>query len=154
MSGAGSSPAGIAPAGSDPAEKTGQAVGKRTPLVAYFDIKVRGFPRDPTTGKILLVHWVDQAVALAMGVTEGTLKSQPSLGNRIRLIKRNSGRRIASQVEDEVKRCLRALIERGDIGITQIYVDAVSKRSQLLVALDYVNRRTVPQAPRETEFIY
>jgi hypothetical protein len=109
-------------------------------MVPLFDLKTRSVPRD-STGLIKRVHWVDQAVALALGVTNGTLSSQVGLGNALRFIRRNDFQRIIAEVTDAVRICLLDLISRRDILVTDVQV-TTPVRSQIVVAVYYINLRT------------
>lgn len=108
--------------------------------VPRFDLQTRSFPRDPVTGLLKLIHWVDQAVALALGITNGDFVPQSSLGNGLRKIPRNSPQNLESAVVDVVRVALASLLNRGDIGVTEIIVQT-QIRGRILVFLTYVNLR-------------
>lgn len=157
--GAGTSPAGIGPAGADPVgdysstaivDLSGGGV-----LVSRFDLSTHSIPVDPVTGLIKRVHWVDQAVALALGVTNGKLTSQPSLGNRLRLVQRNNRIRLQAEVNDAVRVALTALIDRGDIVVTDIQI-SIPVPSQTIVAVFYLNLRLSPttKLPDNISFVF
>lgn len=138
--------AGVGLAGVDFATTTPTSILPRSQFVPYFDLKTRTFPRDEVTGKMKLVHWVDQAVSLALGVAQGSLKSQPGLGHTLRKIKRAAGLSLKASVEDGVRVALQALVERKDIGVTSIQV-STPIRGQILVAVYYINFHT--QRPKD-----
>lgn len=150
-------PAGITPAGDSPVSFSPKAIlpaidGKQ---VALFDMATRSFPRDEN-GVLRTIHWVDQAVALALGVTNGKFTAQPSLGNRMRYIRRNSPARLQAEVEDAVRIALKSLHDRQDILVTRIDVSQ-PVRSQTLVVVWYVNLRLetkTNQIPSNIEFLF
>ncbi len=156
--GAGTAPAGEGPAGLDPVAEPstpGILVQPDGTQVAFFDLATRSFPFDPVTGRVKRIHWVDQAVALALGVTNGTLASQSSLGNRLRFIRRNDRYRIEAEVTDAVRVALLALTGRRDIIVTSIDITQ-PVRSQIIVAVWYLNLRLSPttKLPDNIQFVF
>lgn len=145
--GAGETWAGYAPAGTDlhPAYSA-PAVLVQTSLAALWDLATRSVPRDEATGLVKRIHWVDQAVALALGVQYGSLTSQPDLGHKLRQIKRAAGPQLVNEVEDAVRLALVDLLDRGDIAVTSLVV-TTPKVSQIMVALSYVNLRLPTSTP-------
>jgi phage gp46-like protein len=136
--------AGAGFAGADPvAAPSTPAVVLQTSNAALYDLATRSVPRDEN-GLVKRVHWVDQAVALALGVSLGALPSSPTIGHRLRQIKRAAGPKLATEAEDAVNEALADLLDRGDIAIITISV-TTSVRSQIIVAVTYVNLRTNPK---------
>lgn len=153
MSGAGTGPAGATAAGKDPTTSTPKVVGTYDGrYVPLYDLRTRSFPRG-ADNKVKLVHWVDQTVALAMGVSNGTLVSVPSLGNTLRKIQRAAGPRVVAEAEDAVRIALRSLVDRHDIGVTKVEV-VLPARGQIVVLLTYINLRLYPAAENIFQFIY
>lgn len=156
--GAGMFAAGLGPAGLDPVGAY-SAPGILSQLdgtqVALFDLATKSVPRDATTGLVKRIHWVDQAVALALGITNRTLSSQPSLGNRLRLIQRNDPLRLEAEVKDAVRVALLALVDRRDIIVTDLQISQ-PVRSQTVVAVWYLNLRISPavKLPDNIAFVF
>lgn len=136
MSGAGGSPAGVGPAGYDPigAPSTQRAVTPQDSV--QYDPSVRDFA-GTTGGYWASVHWVDQAVALALTIERGKLKSVPTQGVRYREIKR-LGDDTASQVEDMTREAL-ALLLGSPPKITIISIETQITRGILKIAVTYEN---------------
>jgi hypothetical protein len=158
LTGAGTTFAGAGPAGLDPVGSY-SSPGILSPIdgsqVALFDLASRSVPRDLTTFLVKRVHWVDQAVALALGITNGKLSSQPTLGNRLRLIGRNDPQRLEAEVKDAVRVALLALTSRRDIVVTNIQITQPI-RSQMIVAVWYLNLRISPAVtlPDNIAFVF
>lgn len=155
--GAGAFPAGYGPAGLDPVgalSTPGILVQIPGTQVALFDLASRSMPRDPA-GLVKRIHWVDQAVALALGVTNGKLTATPKLGNRLRFIQRNDPIRLEAEVKDAVRISLLALIDRRDILVTDVQVSQPVP-SQILVRVWYLNLRllTTPNLPDNLSFVF
>lgn len=143
---AGTYPAGTGFAGADPItysplNTAPRIVGSNSSVL--YDLATKSVPRD-ANGFVKRTHWVDQAVSLAMGVQKGDLPSSPTIGNRLRRIKRASGEKLVSEVEDAVNEALFDLVSRGDITILAIAVNS-AVRSQIIVAVSYVNLRLNPK---------
>lgn len=129
------------------------APGKTTQANAVFwDLRTKAVLRN-ANGEIRSMHWVDQAVALALGVTQGTHHSDSKLGNRLRLIPRNSADKLQTAAEDEVNRCLSDLVDRGDIVVLKIDTNA-QVRGRLIVEVSYINRRLTPDEPTVIAFTF
>lgn len=156
--GAGTTFAGAGPAGLDPVGVY-STPGILSPTdgsqVALFDLATRSIPRDPTTLLVKRIHWVDQAVALALGITNGKVTAQPSLGNRLRLIRRNDPKRLEAEVKDAVRVALLALTTRRDILVTNVQISQPVP-SQTLVAVWYLNLRISPAVtiPDNLAFVF
>lgn len=144
--GAGTAPAGTTFVGAD-AIQDPSAVGRllHTELVPLYDLGTRTFPRNPVTGFLKLVHWVDQAVELALGITNGSFTAQSSLGNKLRSIKRAGGNSLQANVLDAVQIALAVLLTRKDILVVDIAI-STPIRGQIVVAPTYINLRRFPQA--------
>jgi hypothetical protein len=155
--GAGTSGAGAGPSGADPVGEYSTPGIIKPPageMVAKFDLATHSVPRD-VNGLVERIHWVDQAVALALGVTNGKLTSQSSLGNKLRLIKRNSPLRLDAEVKDAVRVALFNLIDRRDIVVTDVQISQPA-RSQILVRVWYVNTHLSPASslPDNIAFLF
>lgn len=138
--GAGSVKAGVLGAGADAPVESGTIAPSAPPgYVPLFDIATKSFPRGPD-GRLKFVHWVDQAVALALGVFNGAHASDPDLGNRLRTIKRIAPNKLQAEVEDIVRLALKNLLDAGHIEVTQIIADG-SIRGRTLTAVHYLNLR-------------
>jgi hypothetical protein len=120
----------------------------RTTNAALWDLSTKTVLRDEATGLIKRIHWVDQAVALALGVQLGSVPSDPGLGHRLREIKRSSEAKLKTACIDAVNQALSALIERNDIAVFAIAVNA-SVRSQIAVAVSYANLHTNPSRNKQ-----
>ena len=155
LSGMGSVPAGAAPAGYDAPVYTSSLAASLAPQrqAVLYDPATRGAVRDPATGMLRTVHWVDQAVALALTVNAGSLSANTTLGNRLRAIPRSAGPRVRAEVEDAVREALSALLDRKDIGVTSVGV-ASPVRGQITVVVSYVNLRLTPNVPRDIKFVF
>ena len=55
--------------------------------------------------------------------------------------------------QDEVNRCLRDLVDRGDIVLIRVETNA-QIRSRLIVAVTYINRRLDPESPKTIPFAF
>lgn len=119
-------------------------------MVAHWDLSTRTVLRDEATGLIKLIHWVDQAVALALGVEQGGVTSNPELGHTLRKIKRGAAASLDNDAKDAVRQALNDLIKRGDIAVVGFATDT-SRRSQLIVKVSYINLRITP--PRDTQIV-
>jgi hypothetical protein len=129
------------------------APGKTTKTNAvYWDLQTKAVLRD-SEGKVREMHWVDQAVALALGVTQGNHASDPTLGNRLRFIPRNSPDKLQNAAEDEVRRVLKDLTDRADIVLLSIETNA-QVRGRLIVIVKYINRHLTPDDPSTFQFTY
>lgn len=117
-----------------------------------FDIGTRSFVRSDD-GTMEQIHWVDQAVALAMGVPIGGIQSLATLGNTTRRIKRAGGPRFQADVTDAVQTALAALLERRDIVVVELSI-STPVASHILVVLTYVNLRLTPQVPRNLSSVF
>lgn len=138
---AGTTFAGAGPAGADPvAPPSPTVVLVQSSNPALWDLATRSCPRDEN-GILKRIHWVDQAVALALGVRIGSIAAQPALGHRLREIKRAiPGEELQNQVNDYVNLALLDLLARGDIFLISV-VASVPVQSQIVIAISYVNMR-------------
>ncbi len=144
-------------AGQGPAGATSVAVysspGKVTQYTAaYWSMATKAVLRDEN-GVTRAMHWVDQAVALALGVTKGTHKSAPELGNDLRLIPRNSQQKLQTAAQDSVNRALKDLTDRQDIVLLRVETQT-PQRSQLIVIVTYINRRLTPEEPTSLQLTF
>lgn len=153
MAGAGSGSAGVLAAGKTPTIPEEKVVSVyNAKYVPLYDLRTRSFPRDET-GKVKLVHWVDQAVSLALGVANGAVLSYTELGNRLRTIKRAGGPRVAAEASDAIRVALKKLTERGDIGVSEVKI-LLPARGQIVALVTYINLRTHPNIPRDIQFVF
>lgn len=141
--GFGSSPFGTSPWGADP------VVAPSTRIVAppvgamKFDGATRTFVQN-VDGTMAGIHPVDQEVALALSLEEGAVGSTKGLGHHVRRIKRSVGPTVIADVTDAVKFALRRPLSRKDIVILSIDVDNTRVRGRIVIAVQYVNLRTLP----------
>lgn len=153
MSGAGWTPAGLLAAGQEQYTSSEQEVSElKSQFVPLYDLATKEFIRDET-GRVKLIHWVDQAVALALGVTNGTHLADAQLGNKLKFIQRNNAQVLRAEVEDAVRTCLKDLIDRRDINVVRLDIDT-SRRGLIYVAVNYVNLRLYPNAPTAFKFSF
>lgn len=138
---AGTTYAGAGPAGADPVGASSPtAVMVQSSNPALWDLATKQCLRD-ASGLLLRIHWVDQAVALALGIRVGSIASLPEMGHKLRQIKRAiPGQALQNQVEDYVNLALRALVDRQDIFVVRI-VASVPVQSQIVIAISYMNLR-------------
>lgn len=142
--GAGQYPAGYYPAGFDPNVYTERKkIEQRDPVM--FDAATKGTPRD-ADGFLRTIHWVDQVVALALGISQGSFNAQSTLGNVLRRIKRSAGPTVVAAAEDAVRRALAGPLGRADIEIKKLTVDT-SVRNRIFVTVVYVNLRLPRKGP-------
>lgn len=138
--GAGSSAAGAVAAGTTPTSAEGSikvAIPER--YVPRFDLATRQFIRDDE-GRLRVIHWVDQATALALGVPKKAHESNPSLGNTLRDIKRNDPNKINAEVRDSVDTALKPLVDGKHIQVVRTAI-ATNIRGRTIIEVDYINRR-------------
>lgn len=138
---AGTTYAGAGPAGADPVGAlSAPAILIQTSNAALWDVATKSVLVDATSGLVKRIHWVDQAVALALGIPIGSLSSQPTLGHTLRLIKRGDGPTLKAEVDDAVRLALKTLLDAGDIVVISV-VTTTPIRSQIVVAVSYMNMR-------------
>ena len=139
--GAGSTAAGIGPAGFDPTEPAPPQPTFAQPLAARFDLAARGYPLTTDgTGRLQAVHPVDHQVELALGVERGSIPSCPDLGLDRGRIRRARGNNVTAEVNVAVNEALRDLLQRGDIALRSVDVRRTDF-GRLYVAVNYVNQR-------------
>jgi hypothetical protein len=142
--GAGTFGAGTGGAGGYPVFRPGYPL--VLPLSALlFDLKTRSFVQN-ADGTLAHIHPIDQAVAFLVYFQQGSVPSDPTLGNRIqKRVERASPRVIPSIVNDEITRALAPLTANNDIKLLSIVVD-VATRGRVLYAVSYVNLRDPSKA--------
>lgn len=148
--GAGSHRAGIGPAGASPITSN-LSLPNQGQRAALFDPLSKTFPLGDD-GKHIDVHPVDQAMALALCLTAGSIKSAPKTGHTLRQIKRAEGDTVQREAEDRVRLATADLVARGDVELLKITVasDPIPN-GRLLVDVSYRNlrlSRTDPQTVR------
>lgn len=138
MAGAGAYPAGIGPAGFDPADET-DAKAQPLPVAAFYDPALRGFPINDD-GEVIGVHPVDQEVAIRTTIPKGSLKCAPNVGIDWARIRRASKATMLRDIEDEVRTTLKPLIDAGDIRLDSVtlWPEAAGRP---LFFVDYFNVR-------------
>lgn len=152
--GAGATGAGELPMGQEAYTKASAIDSNlKSQYVPYFDIQTKSFIRDET-GRLKLVHWVDQAVALALGVFNGAHAADPDLGNKINKIPRSAPNKIQAEVEDAVRIALQRLVDGKHIGVLRIETDTKTVRGRILVAVHYINRRLYLDAAKKYTFVF
>ncbi len=138
MPGAGAYPAGIGPAGFDPAADADSKTAP-LPVAAFYDPSTRSFPFN-ADGEAVGVHPVDQEVALRVTVPRGSIRFAPNVGITWSRLRVASSRTMQKTVDDEVKTSLTTMIEAGDITLygSPLHEDA---RGAPLFYVDYRNNR-------------
>lgn len=145
MSGAGSFPAGSAPAGTDlPITTPTTAIAK--PKVTYFDPGLMTLPMEPD-GSVRAVHPVDAQVILALSIPQGTIASVPTQGHTLNQLGRMQPSQLPAAATDRVKLALAGPLSRGDIDLLGVTVDAQPYGS-LHVSVSYQNLRLPTSLPR------
>lgn len=107
-----------------------------------FELDANGFYRE--------IHPVDQKVALALVIVEGSLSSVPEMGNRLRTINRVSQAKGRTLAEQYVRLALSDLLKNGDVSIVKVEVDNAIK-GRLVVAVTYKNLRVNPPTQTTTQ---
>jgi hypothetical protein len=138
-----SKPFGTAPWGADPVVAPSARLTSAPITAGRFDGASRAYVQN-ADGSIAGIHAVDQEVALALSIEEGALASAVTTGHRIRKIKRSAGPTVVADVQDAVRFALRRVLARQDIAIRSIDVDNTTVRGRIVVAVTYVNLRTLP----------
>jgi len=137
--GAGYSGAGFQPAGYNPqADPAPSKVGS-PPRAVNYDPTIRDFTT--TNGYYDAIHPIDQAVALALTIEQGSLKSAPTVGQTYRKIPRLSGASFVRQVEDRTSLALKRLLDGQKIRVLAIEVQQ-GNFGQTKIAVTYVNLLT------------
>lgn len=145
--GAGSYPAGFGMAGVDPAFMPPSPV---TPTIAaiQFDPATRQHVQN-ADGTMAEAHPVDALVVNLLFYEQGSVKSAPTLGQRIRArCNRVDPAKVPAIVTEEVRAVLLPLIQAGDIDLISVDTDT-STPGRLLDAVTYRNLRA-PGAPTLT----
>lgn len=137
--GAGQGPCGGTPCGFDAVVEGVEAGASDAARALFFDLRTREFP--PTEdGALQEVHWVDAAVALAIGFVLGSIPAAPEVGFNTLRLKRIS-RLVAQQATtNEVRASLSALIANGDITLVSVEVETRAI-GRLFTRITYVNER-------------
>lgn len=161
--GAGTSPAGMGPAGFEPVvvpadtppsgltpvQFYAQARGVKTPLVLLYDPSVQGFVQN-TDGTFQGVHPIDQELALAVFIPYGSIPSAPTVGSKFTTcFNRVSPNRVQSIGRSELNRCTASLLARKAIVILSFTV-AQNANGRFQPVIGYTNLldpRYNPQNP-------
>lgn len=141
---AGDGKLGASPAGYDLLVGT-EALRRALPHALYLDGATADFPLD-SDGLHRSLHPNDQWVALQLLVRQGTMRSVPGMGNRLREITRVAPARAQRLAEDYINQALSDRVRTGDIRINSVEVDT-SVRGRLVVAVSYTNMRLLPLRP-------
>lgn len=136
MSGAGSSGAGLGPAGFDVAAEPTAARRVTRPRAILFQLNGFDFPLDDD-GRYQDVHPVDQWVALQLGILAEGIGSSPTAGSRLRRITHVGAPDTRTKVEDAVRLALKPKIDGREIRVVRIDYEALP--AGFLVAVAYVN---------------
>lgn len=148
--GAGSYRAGIGPAGASPITSN-LSLPNQGQRAALFDPLSKTFPLGDD-GKHVDIHPVDQAMAMALCIPAGALKSAPKTGHTLREIPRAEGDTVHREAEDRVRRATAGIVARGDVALLKISVASDPlPNGRLLVDVSYRNlrlSRTDPQTVR------
>lgn len=146
MPGAGSSPAGAAPAGADLPVTTAPPT-PVLPRAERYDPQL-GRVRYGTTGELVDEHPVDHFVAMQIGHELGSIPAAPGTGTRMRdALKGVPSQKRQAVAEDEVKRMLAVPIAQGDLELGAVTVDQPRKGR---VTFEYKNLRA-PERPAPTK---
>lgn len=145
--GAGDFDAGLGLAGEDPLPALTPPRNVQPPVALWFDGASADFLLDTGTGLYVPLHPVDQAVALALCIREGTLGSAPEVGNQLRTI-RKLGPTTAATADTMVRNALSNLVQNKDIDLRKVEVQTRTPQGALLVAVTYHNLRRDAQQPR------
>ena len=145
MSGAGSSGAGLGPAGFDVVTEPTAPRNVTRPRAILFQLNGCDFPLDDD-GRYEDVHPVDQWVALQLGIALGTVGSSPLVGSPLRRITHAGAPRTRAQVEDAVRVALKPKLDTREIRIDRIDYEP-TPYGGFKVAVAYQN--LLAQADRE-----
>jgi hypothetical protein len=138
---AGSFPAGVGPAGHAPVAPRTNREPVRRVAAAFFDPATRENPTD-ARGRVIPVHPVDQAVALALSFERGKLASTPDVGHGLRKLPRANDAVFASMARDDVARALATLVGRGDVTLLGVELAPTSPGQKARAAIvRYRNNR-------------
>ena len=126
-----------------------QVVAQRTttyPQAMQFDPGLRQFVQN-ADGSMASIHPVDQKVALALGIENGSIPSATSQGHKIRqLLNRLDPSKRPQVATQEVRRVLADMITAGDVILVLVAVDA-SRGDSTRVNVTYVNTRLATYNP-------
>ncbi len=148
--GAGDDPAGDGHAGHDAVPATGAAAKGRPAGAILYDGAARDYVVGPD-GQYKTIHWVDQKVALALVIQERDVSSVPTLGSRLRSLRRGSAARLQTGAEDAVRLALQPMIDAREIELIEVKA-ATPSRGRLLVAVAYKNLLLIDETqPRKVE---
>lgn len=136
-------PAGDGPGGYSPILSPSAYEKPRTPTATKFDGRTKDYPLD-AAGHWEAIHPVDQGVALAHMVRQGTIKSAPTVGHTLREITHLGKPDLKADVTDRIRRAvpLAALLADGSVVIDRIDVETSGGR--LLEATYYRNMKQDP----------
>lgn len=140
--GSGAFGAGVGPFGAAPADGTAAATSVQS-AARLFDPATRDWRLDPTTGLFATVHPVDQEVALALWIKQGTIGSAANIGNQLRSIVRQGGAGFIGKVQDIIRLALKRLLDRNAIRVVDISV-STPNRGQTFILVTYVNLMIQP----------
>lgn len=135
--GFGSSPLGLALFGADVVPSPGGPPRQRTaPRALELDGATRDYALDVSTGLYVDGDTIDQRVALALLVAQGSLAFALGVGSTLRAIRVLGTPDTQRLVEDAVARALRELVAAGDVQIEAVEQES-TRTGQLRVAVTY-----------------
>jgi phage gp46-like protein len=102
-----------------------------------YDAALRDFPL-AANGDLQRVHWVDQKVALKLAIAEGDVAGTPTLGSRLRELKRGAPAQLQRRAEDAVSLALQQMVTAREIQVVSVVATSPS-RGKLLVVVTYRN---------------
>jgi hypothetical protein len=132
--------AGIGPAGQDPVLEPSRPRDAQTPVALKWDAATRDFLKDDK-GRFLSIHPVDQRVALALTLEEGTLSAAPDMGTRLRRARYAGGAALQREIEDIVNIALKELLDAKDIQLLSVRA-STPQRGTIVTDVEYVNLQT------------
>ena len=134
----GDSPFGSAPFGVT-LGTTSDRVAAVAPVAAYFDPFLREYTYN-TDGAVLSVHPIDQKVGHILGIAEGSLRYDPTVGLDLLRIKNASANSLEAVIADEVAKKLQSLTRSGDVTIVGTPFHPTAKGRPIFY-VDYINNR-------------
>lgn len=128
MSGIGSFPAGVGPAGHAPVQPT-----PRVPTVQPAALRYEGATSDwvyGSDGRLRRVHPVDQGMALGLLVAQGSLRSSPDTGSTLRSIRYLNPNGLQARIEDAVRKAnpIARYLADGSVTILSINYQVLPQR--------------------------
>lgn len=112
------------------------------PLAPLFDIGTRSFPINPD-GTLKGVHPIDQMMALALGIINGTIKGVVSQGTKYNSLSRLADVQLQPAAEKIVfgQKIVANLVRNSDVTILNVKTFVLAPGNNQ-VGVDYINNRT------------